>query len=311
MMPCRDVVLDTIAIPKSKTNLQVLVPNNCVLVRLNFKKFTVSLFVRGHKSKFLNRDEGLTIVYAKGDSTNSLRVSQVVHGEEFQRSLIKDPPIKVDSTFNMVIQVLAKAFEVRVNGKSMGKYKHAIPIEALTDIEVSGDIQVDNINFILKPITQDFREAMDKFTPIIASLREEIRVLRDSQIENAATIRELAINLKDLEKRFDEKVKAFDPAEAERIHSAIQGMHEKFDSINQTEKHHPLIDDEDSVEIDAEDEKTIVTESGLKTECPKDGTLVKAESSINNSLTVVSLTLLLILTFVVPVNPPPELRPMQ
>lgn len=216
----------------------------------------------------------------------------------------------------MVIQIQAKSIELTVNGRSMGKFTHAFSIGAFTDFEVKGDIEVDKIDFNLRPATQDFLEAMEKFAPIFASLRDELRELRSYQLKNAATIGEFKVKLKGFEKRFDEKVMAFDPDEVERIHSKLREMHEKIDRFNRTsrveDKRKALItlDEQDVIEIDAEDEMMIEIDSANKTECSNEVALHPHETTMNNFVTLVSFSLLLLLSNLLP-SDAPEPRPMH
>ncbi|XP_048024995.1 galectin-4-like [Megalobrama amblycephala] len=114
--------------------LQGVVPTNADQFRINFKTGPTDKHdIAFHFASRMGSNVGM----------NSSR-----NGEWEGEESVSDNPFKKGQAFEMFIVIKSEGYQVYVNGKELHMFKHSIPLEKVSALNINGDVAVNLFGFI-------------------------------------------------------------------------------------------------------------------------------------------------------------------
>ncbi|XP_043089504.1 uncharacterized protein LOC122335718, partial [Puntigrus tetrazona] len=78
----------------------------------------------------------------------NVAMNSVINGNFGTEESVSDNPFKKGQPFEMLTAIKSEGYQVYVNGKELYTFKHRIPLEKVSTINISGDVAVDLSGFI-------------------------------------------------------------------------------------------------------------------------------------------------------------------
>ncbi|XP_042630713.1 uncharacterized protein lgals4 isoform X1 [Cyprinus carpio] len=149
--------------------LQGAVPANADRFRINFKTGPTDK----HDTAFhFNPRMGSNV------AMNSFSTGKWETGES-----VSDNPFKKGEAFEMFFVIKSEGYQVYVNGKELYTFKHRIPLEKVTTLNINGDIAVNLFGFIENWSKSSFVTAVRSRTAYLGSPRGELSTIKSEVLQ--------------------------------------------------------------------------------------------------------------------------------
>ncbi|XP_043089521.1 uncharacterized protein LOC122335727 isoform X2 [Puntigrus tetrazona] len=150
--------------------LQGVVPANADRFRINFKTGPTDK----HETAFhFNPRMGSNVVM------NSFRNGKWETEEHFS-----DNPFKKGEDFDMFFVVKSEGYQVHVNGKELHTFKHRIPLEKVTMLNINGDVAVNLFGLIQNWSKSSFASAVTSRTAHLSSSHRELSSIKSEVLQS-------------------------------------------------------------------------------------------------------------------------------
>ncbi|XP_042630723.1 uncharacterized protein lgals4 isoform X11 [Cyprinus carpio] len=149
--------------------LQGAVPANAERFRINFKTGPTDK----HDTAFhFNPRMGSNV------AMNSFSTGKWETGES-----VSDNPFKKGEAFEMFFVIKSEGYQVYVNGKELYTFKHRIPLEKVTMLNINGDVGVNLFGFIENWSKSSFVTAVRSKTAYLGSPRGELSTIKSEVLQ--------------------------------------------------------------------------------------------------------------------------------
>uniref|UniRef100_A0A9J8C6V4 Galectin 4 n=1 Tax=Cyprinus carpio carpio TaxID=630221 RepID=A0A9J8C6V4_CYPCA len=156
-------------------------------------------------------------------------MNSVINGSWGTEESVSDNPFKKGEAFEMFSVIKSEGFQVYVNGKELYTFKHRIPLEKVSTLNISGDVAV-NLSEILQPVQNP---NLPYVAPISGGLREGMALYLQGVVPTNAD--QFVINFKTGQSSNEDKAFHFNPRMDKKVamNSVINGIWGTEESVSE------------------------------------------------------------------------------
>uniref|UniRef100_A0A9J8AY14 Galectin 4 n=1 Tax=Cyprinus carpio carpio TaxID=630221 RepID=A0A9J8AY14_CYPCA len=155
-------------------------------------------------------------------------INSVINGSWGTEESVSDNPFKKGEAFEMFTVIKSEGYQVYVNGKELYTFKHRIPLEKVSTLNISGDVAV-NLSEILQPVQNP---NLPYVAPISGGLREGMALYLQGVVPTNAD--QFEINFKTGPSSNDDMAFQFNPRMDQKVamNSVINGSWGTEESVS-------------------------------------------------------------------------------